>query len=251
MEEENDLTGQPESKKVAVIIAAGGSGSRFGQPGGKQYFSLAGKPIISYCLAIFQRSPLIDAIVIATASDRIKACKKLVKKYKIRKVTAIVKSGAERYDSVKNALAVLPQGTGYVLIHDGSRPLISEELVERVVAAAKKSGAAVPALPVVDTVKMVSKENLVTITLNRDLLRHVQTPQGFASEMIKQAYRLPGLNNPTDDASLVEETRSPVAVVEGLRENIKITFPEDIDIAGCLLKYRAKKSNRGKKRKKK
>lgn len=245
MEEARGPVSRPERAegpdKVCVIIAAGGSGTRFGQRGGKQYFPLLGKPIMAYGLEVFQSSPLIEAIVIATAADNLKLCRRLVKKYRIKKVTAIVKSGQERYDSVKNALAAVPKDTAYVLVHDGSRPLITEDLIERVVRAARQHEAVIPALPVTDTVKLVGDGNLVTITLNRDTLRSVQTPQGFDCELLKQAYRLPGPANPTDDASLVEEMKSPVFVVEGLRQNIKITYPEDIDIAECFLRCRFRK----------
>lgn len=246
MFEEERSTSSPAERsdrnsKTVVIIAAGGSGTRFGQRGGKQYFPLLGKPIMVYSLEVFQASPLVDAIVIATAPDNIKLCRRLVRKYAIGKVAAVVKSGTERYDSVKNALKAVPQDTGCVLVHDGSRPLINEGLVERIVKAARRYEAVIPVLPVTDTVKMVGPDGLVTITLNRQILRAVQTPQGFDYKLLCQAYRLSGPTNPTDDASLVEEMKSPVLVVEGLRQNIKITYPEDIGIAECFLRCRRRR----------
>jgi 2-C-methyl-D-erythritol 4-phosphate cytidylyltransferase len=175
--------------------------------------------------------------VVATEAS-IDRVRELVATYGLGQVSAVVAGGLKRQQSVALGLQALRR-CDVVLVHDGARPLVTADIIERVVEAAVEHGAAVPAVPVRDTIKRVDGDRVVE-TLNRDELRAVQTPQGFRYELLVQAHeraREEGFYG-TDDATLVERLGHPVAVVPGSPENLKITTPEDLLLAEALLQWR-------------
>jgi len=218
-------------KNVTAIIVAAGSARRFGSP--KQFAPLRGKAVLAWSLDAFESHPRIGAIVIVLPEETMDRDLKAGRK----KVTAVVAGGEQRQDSVfQGFLRVDPRRTDIVLVHDGARPLVTAELIGRVIEGAEKIGAAVPVLPLEDTVKEV-KEGVVVRTLDRTALARVQTPQGFALDVFKRALdraRADGFTA-TDDAALVERLGLPVAAVRGEARNIKITSPGDIRRVEALL----------------
>jgi len=214
-----------------AIIVAAGAGTRFGQP--KQFAYLEGKPVLEWTLEAFEAHEEIGAIILVLPdeSDR--------KHYQMRygKITEVVRGGEKRQDSVWQGFRLLdPASAELVLVHDGARPLVDGALISRVIAEARASGAAVPVLPLDDTLKEVH-EGRVVGTADRARVVRVQTPQGFQYPVLKRALdaarhdRFYG----TDEATLVERIGLPVRAVRGDERNIKITTPLDIKIAEALL----------------
>lgn len=220
-----------EMNKVCVIIVAAGEGKRFGSA--KPFALLRGKTVLERCLETFDRHPGISEIVLVLRDDAPGG--QLVGKYP--KLQAIAKGGKRRQDSVFSGFREIDSGSAdIVLVHDAARPLVRADLIDRIIRAAKVHGAAVPVVPVIDTIKKVEKDR-VSHTIDRQGLYRVQTPQGFVYDTLRSA--LEGvLNDPasyTDEASLVEERGGDVFVVPGDSTNIKITEPGDIKIAEVLL----------------
>ena len=234
-----------EQSRVGIIIAAAGSGKRMGGKD-KLYRKLDGISVLARSALAFEKSPLADAIVLAVREGTEDVCRQqIVERYGLKKVCAVVPGGAERSLSVRAALNSLPADCGVILIHDGARPLVSQEIIDRVSAASLQYGAVVPAVPVKDTIKSVDTEEearWITGTPSRSLLRAVQTPQGFQRDILWKAYRMDCDEVPeqiapaTDDASLVEAAGFPVATVEGDENNLKITTLPDLSRAEQILK---------------
>lgn len=226
--------------KVTAIVLAAGKGSRMNSNTKKQFMEIGGKPILWYSLFAFEKYG-VDQIVLVTGAEDIDYCKKeIVEKYRFAKVTDIVAGGKERYHSVYNGLMKV---TGdIVLIHDGARPLVSGEVIDRCVKGTIKYGACVAGVPVKDTIKIVNNDKVVTDTPDRSSLWITQTPQSFSYELVKKAYdtmQKSKANGITDDAMVVEQfTDYKVRFVEGDYTNIKVTTPEDIFIAEALLKIK-------------
>jgi len=218
-------------KNVTAIIVAAGSGLRFGSP--KQFALLRGRPVLAWSLDVFESHPRIGAIVVVLPDEKLGRDLKDGHK----KITAVVTGGEQRQDSVfAGLLRVDPRRTTIVLVHDGARPLVTAEIIDRVIEGAEKKGAAVPVLALDDTVKEI-KRGAVVRTLDRETLVRVQTPQGFALDLFQRALdraRADGFTG-TDDAALVERLGAPVAAVRGEARNIKITSPGDIRSAEALL----------------
>jgi 2-C-methyl-D-erythritol 4-phosphate cytidylyltransferase len=230
---------------VAIIVAAGAS-TRFGSKTKKQFFTLAGKPVLVYCLEVFNRSPLINRIVLVVPPGLENTVRKsIVQKYRLHKVTDIVPGGKVRTDSVWNGLQSLPipdfgfRKSDLVLIHDGVRPFITETMILDTVRAVKKTGAATIATKITDTVKSAGHNLIINKTIPRDKLWCVQTPQGFKVSLLLNAYaRAKKMNYiTTDDAGVMEQLGIPVKLVPGPITNIKITTKHDINIAETILKY--------------
>lgn len=232
------------SKCTAIVLAAG-SGKRMRSDVPKQYMLLDGKPVLYYSLKAFEDS-CIDEIVLVTAEKDIEYCwEEIVEKYGIQKVTHIVAGGAERYHSVWNGISKI-DACDYLFIHDGARPFLTQDIIERVTGCVRQYRACVAAMPVKDTIKQVGEEMEVIATPRRDRLYQIQTPQAFSFELIRRAYeRL--INNEdevikegiviTDDSMVVETMMShKVRVAEGSYDNIKITTPEDILAAESLIR---------------
>jgi 2-C-methyl-D-erythritol 4-phosphate cytidylyltransferase len=217
--------------KTVAIIPAGGTGRRMGGEISKQYLLLAGIPILAHTLSAFQRSPLVDEIILAVPEGDIAEVRRsVVEQYDLSRVRLVIAGGTERQESVKNALAHVGDGYGVVVIHDGVRPFVTGNLIERTVAAAEMYGAVSTGLTVRDTVKEVDQAGRVVKTVPREGLWLTQTPQAFRREVILAAYEralAEGFYG-TDDASLVERAGIPVRMIEGDWENIKVTTPEDL-----------------------
>ena len=233
--------------KITAIVLAAGSGSRMKNKTKKQFMEIKGKPVIWYSLFEFEKSR-VDEIILVTGKEDIDYCKKeIVEKYNLKKIKNVVAGGSERYESVYNGLKEV---TGnIVLIHDGARPLINNEIIERSIEGTIKSDAGVVGVPVKDTIKRANKEGYIIDTPNRSELWITQTPQSFKTDLVKMAYKkmkeeLEKGNtnlNITDDAMVVEEfTTNQVRFVQGDYKNIKVTTPEDIDIAELFIELDAK-----------
>ena len=233
--------------KITAIVLAAGSGSRMKSKTKKQFMEIKGKPVILYSLFEFEKSR-VDEIILVTGKEDIDYCKKeIVEKYNLKKIKNVVAGGSERYESVYNGLKEV---TGnIVLIHDGARPLINNEIIERSIEGTIKSDACVVGVPVKDTIKRANKEGYIIDTPNRSELWITQTPQSFKTDLVKMAYKkmkeeLEKGNttlNITDDAMVVEEfTTNQVRFVQGDYKNIKVTTPEDIDIAELFIELDAK-----------
>lgn len=233
--------------KITAIVLAAGSGSRMKSKTKKQFMEIKGKPVIWYSLFEFEKSR-VDEIILVTGKEDIDYCKKeIVEKYNLKKIKNVVAGGSERYESVYNGLKEV---TGnIVLIHDGARPLINNEIIERSIEGTIKSDACVVGVPVKDTIKRANKEGYIIDTPNRSELWRTQTPQSFKTDLVKMAYKkmkeeLEKGNttlNITDDAMVVEEfTTNQVRFVQGDYKNIKVTTPEDIDIAELFIELDAK-----------
>lgn len=226
--------------KVTAIVLAAGSGSRMNSSTKKQFMELKGKPVIWYSLFAFEKSA-VDQIILVTGKEDVSYCKEnIIKRYGFNKVTDVIAGGSERYDSVYNGLKAV--GGDVVLIHDGARPLIDEEIINRCIDSARRTGACVAGMPVKDTVKIVGDDSVIESTPDRSRIWITQTPQAFQTTLIIEAYekmKQSNLVSITDDAMVVENfTNSQVCFVEGSYENIKITTPEDISVAEVFLEKR-------------
>lgn len=223
--------------KITAIVLAAGSGSRMNSQTKKQFIEIKGKPIVWYSLFAFQNSQ-VDEIILVTGKDDIEYCKKeIVDHFGISKVAAVVAGGKERYESVYNGLKVA--SGDIVLIHDGARPMINQNIIDRCVDGVKQYDAVVVGMPVKDTVKIIGTDNIIEKTPDRSRVWITQTPQAFELKLVKEAYEEMMKNtdsNVTDDAMVVEKySATKVRFVEGDYSNIKITTPEDICIAEVLL----------------
>ena len=221
---------------TAVVLAAG-QGRRMGTDLPKQFLPLCGKPVLWYSLNCFQNSGLTDRIVLVTGKEWIGYCEEeIVRKYGLSKVKTITEGGENRYDSVYNGLKACAD-TEFVMIHDGARPFITDEILRRGLLGAEKTGACVIGMPSKDTVKIADQEGFIKETPQRSSVWIIQTPQVFRYSLIREAYRRimeSGTVNVTDDAMVVEQTLgTKIALAEGSYENLKVTTPDD------LLKCRA------------
>lgn len=231
-----------EKKYCTAIVLAGGSGKRMGTKIHKQYLQLGGKPVLYYSLKAFQECSLIDEIILVTGSGEEEYCRReIVEKYSVAKVKKIVCGGRERYDSVWNGLQETREG--YVFIHDGARPFVDDDTIRRGYECVCKDAACAAGKPVKDTIKIINENKIVTDTPERSAVWMIQTPQVFDTRLIKEAYFIlmngesPNIRRITDDAMVVETMiKCPVRVFEGSYKNIKITTPEDLEIAEVFLK---------------
>lgn len=227
---------------TAIVLAAG-RGRRMGTKTAKQYLELQGKPVLAYALEAFEQSSVIDDILLITGEDHIDYCKKeICEKYGIKKVSAVAPGGKERYESVWKALCILKERgqSGYVMIHDGARPFLTEDILERVYRQVQTYKACVVGMPVKDTIKLIDKAGQITESPDRSFVWQAQTPQAFAISLIIEAFEKQmkeDCSHITDDAMVVERQMGvPVYMVEGSYRNIKITTPEDLMIAQALLR---------------
>lgn len=217
--------------KVTAIVVAAGEGQRFGAP--KQFAPLRKKPVLEWCLRSFDTHVQVADIVLVLKSDIEK--QEYIRRFP--KIASVVTGGEHRQDSVIAGFNQIdPQKTGFVLIHDGVRPLVDHALLSRIIAATKENGAAVPVIAIEDTVKAVEGDKVLR-TVDREQLRCVQTPQGFSYQVLKAALDQARKDNfySTDEAALIERIGQEIVIVEGDPRNIKITTPEDIRIAEMYL----------------
>lgn len=228
--------------KVAAIVPAAGSGTRMGTKTKKQFLALAGIPLLGYALKTLENCPVVRSIVIVAGPGEEDYCRSaVVEKLGLNKVAAIVPGGKERQDSVYSGLLALSPEFDIIVVHDGVRPLFSLNILESVIAAAQTHGAAACAVPAKDTVKLADENKFVTRTLPRDRTWLVQTPQAFRYELIMEAHRRARGDNllATDDTALVESLGGQVKIVMGSYENIKITTPEDLELAAAIIRAAA------------
>jgi 2-C-methyl-D-erythritol 4-phosphate cytidylyltransferase/2-C-methyl-D-erythritol 2,4-cyclodiphosphate synthase len=229
--------------KTVAIIPAGGAGKRLKSHIAKQYLLLDSLPVLVQTLKVFQDSKEIDEIILALPpEDLVHIRQELAEKYCLTKVTIVVAGGKERQDSVKNCLEAIEGKRDVVVVHDAVRPFVTEELIRKVINAAKITGAAITGVKVKDTIKEIKEDEKVLNTVPRNNLWLTQTPQAFKFDLLKEAYKTAYDENfyGTDDASLVERMGKEVKVVEGSYENIKITTNEDMIIADALMQKRNK-----------
>lgn len=227
----------------AAIVLSAGVGSRMKSDIPKQYMDLNGKPVIYYSLKAFEDAGF-SSIVLVCGKDDVEYCKaEIIQKNGLQSVTAVVPGGKERYHSVYEGLKAV-KNADYVFIHDGARPMINQEMIDRLKVAVEKEEAAVAGMPVKDTIKIVDEESYVTDTPERQYVWQVQTPQCFSYSIIYEAYKSviqdeeEGWTIPkiTDDAMVLEyATDHEVKMVEADYRNIKITTPEDLAIAALFL----------------
>ena len=228
-----------ERAVYGAVVLAGGSGSRMNTKTAKQYLPLNGKPLIYYALRQFQDSA-VEKIALVVAKGQQDYCRKeIVERYGFTKVSAIVPGGSERYLSVHAGLKAL-DGVDYVLIHDGARPCVDQDILNRTMECVAKEGACVVGMPVKDTIKIVDERQLAQKTPDRRRLWQVQTPQAFSYDLICRAYDAvvaSGEQAVTDDAQVLELAFGKTCrLIEGSYRNIKVTTPEDLDIAKIFLK---------------
>ncbi len=231
--------------KCAAIVLAGGTGRRMGNTIPKQFMDLNGKPVLYYSLKTFSEAEFIDEIIAVAAEDHIdKVGKDIVDLYGFHKISSVVKGGRERYHSVANGLEALPRDTDYVFIHDGARPFVTAYTIERCLHYAKKYRASVAAVRSKDTIKIADDDSMIRNTPDRGHVWMVQTPQTFEYMLIRDAYRrllddedrlkTAGINV-TDDTMVAKMYADVDArLVESTYENIKITTPEDMELAKMI-----------------
>lgn len=229
-----------QERNTAIVLAAG-QGKRMHSKIQKQFLEIGGKPILYYSMECFQKSPLIQDIILVTGEDMISYCQsEIVEKYGFTKVCKVTAGGKERYDSVYAGLLCC-QDTDYVYIHDGARPFVTEEMIQRGYEAVKRTNACVMGMPSKDTVKLADPSGYIKETPDRKIVWNIQTPQIFSYDLIRGAYesiRKKDMSNVTDDAMVVEqETGTKILLVEGSYQNIKITTPEDLAVAEAFLRY--------------
>ncbi len=218
---------------IGLIIPAAGSGSRFGSEIPKQYLTLRALPVLIRTISIFTQIREIGPIVVAVAQDRLTAARELIEDYHPRRV-AVVEGGSERQHSIASCLDHPSlRHAEIVLVHDAVRPLCSATLVRALIAGAAEFGACVPGMPVSDTTKEIDEQGFVVRTHPRERLRSIQTPQAFRREILREAYAhcIAQQIVTTDDASVVEAYGHDVKVIDGEMQNIKITTPQDFDLA--------------------
>lgn len=214
-------------KTFAIILSAGNS-TRFGGTTKKQFYLLNGKPVLYYSLYAFNNSKAIDEIVLVTSKDDLANVKQFVLDHKFNKVRNVVIGGDTRQQSVKNGLDVIKELEGNVLIHDAARPLVDEDIINRLIEGLKDADGVTPALKVFDTIVKAKNNELVSYE-NRDELYRIQTPQAFKLDVIKLAHESFKGINATDDSQLVKQLNKKVVIIDGNEKLRKITKLEDTD----------------------
>jgi 2-C-methyl-D-erythritol 4-phosphate cytidylyltransferase len=228
--------------KVAAIIPAAGMGLRMQSQISKPYLLLAGKPILAHTLEVFEGVKEIQEVTVVAHPDDLEFCREeVIAAHGFKKVLRLVPGGKERQDSVYHALKALQQEEELeiILVHDGVRPFITPEQIRRVIKAARSNGGAILGLPAHDTLKRVNSQGKVIHTLDRKDIWQIQTPQGFQADLLRRAFVEAYSRNfyGTDEASLLEEMGHQVAVIPGDPWNLKITTPEDLQLAEALLPW--------------
>jgi 2-C-methyl-D-erythritol 4-phosphate cytidylyltransferase len=217
-----------------VVIVAGGSGKRMGVETPKQFLELAGRPVLMHTIERFYKFDETIEIITVLPENQIRHWNELQKKYSFDIPHTLVKGGAHRFNSVRHGLEFVCT-PGLVAVHDGVRPLVKIETIRRCFEAAEKLGNAIPVVSPADSLRYL--ENGRNEPVNRLNVKQVQTPQVFDTALLKKAYRQPYETSFTDDATVVEKTGATIHMVDGNRENIKITNPEDLFIAQTLLPF--------------
>ncbi len=215
---------------TAIIVAAG-SGSRFGGDIPKQFLELCGKQVIQHSITAFDRCRLIDEIILVVAPDRLDSSAVYLDLFS--KLKSVIAGGETRAESVLEGLRRTKR-EGIIAVHDGARPLISDDEISKTVKAAERDGAACLVMPVTDTIKS-TEDGVIIGTVERGPLRRAATPQCFRYEILARAFETEGFEHATDECSLVEKLGTRITAVEGSIRNIKITSRDDLKLARALL----------------
>lgn len=225
--------------KISAIIPAAGQGTRMGSSIPKQFLLLQGKPILHHTLKAFESSGAVDSITLVVPENDFDAARKeWSKDYQI--VKNIVVGGKERQDSVYNGFKAIDSDTDVVLIHDGVRPFVDGDMIQRAIEAAQRYGAAITAIPVSDTIKQSDDEGFVARTVDRNGLWRIQTPQAFRYAVLNEAFQKAVKDSyyGTDEGSLLEYAGKKIKIIEGSEMNIKITRKEDLILGEAILNSR-------------
>ena len=229
------------SRSTVGVVLAAGKGTRFTCETPKQFAKLGEKPVLAYSVDAMQACDAVDAIVLVVPADQIKTVQSWVESSHWKKVKAVISGGEQRFDSTRAALAACDDAAfENILLHDAARPLLSQDVLHRIIAALSSAEAVTAAIPVTDTVVRADTDGFVAETPNRSTLWAVQTPQGFHLDTLKEAYRLvspeklPGF---TDDTAVVRHVFPHISVklVPGDRKLMKLTYPEDLTLLSALL----------------
>jgi 2-C-methyl-D-erythritol 4-phosphate cytidylyltransferase len=223
--------------KYYAIVVAGGRGSRMKEAIPKQFLLLQGKPILMYSIAAFHNCGLNPEILLVLNVDQHNYWDELCQQYAFTIPHRVISGGEQRFHSVSNALRAI-KGNGLVAVHDAVRPLISPMLISKCFHSAEELGNVIMGVTPTDSVRKITANNQ-TEALNRNMVALIQTPQTFDVNLLKKAYLQPYRNDFTDDASVVEFMGTPINLIEGQRSNIKITYPEDLELAELYIKKKA------------
>jgi len=218
--------------EIGVVIVAGGSGRRMGGALPKQFMMLGNMPILGRSINRIREALPASQIVVVLPKEHIELWRNLSARFDIAK-HEIAKGGTERFHSVKNGIDALDEGVNIIAIHDGVRPLASKRLIIKLILEAEKHHAVIPAVAPADSYRIVEGDN--SHIIDRSTLRMIQTPQVFSAELLRNAYKQPFSTTFTDDASVVEAAGEKITLIEGERENIKITTPSDMIIAEAII----------------
>jgi len=222
--------------KTFVIIVAGGKGARMGTTLPKQLLTLNNLPILMHTIELFHSHPSVtEEPVVVLPADQISNWRQLIKQYNFSVPHELAEGGASRFQSVRNGLKKIPQGA-IVGIHDGVRPLVSSDVIEKTYRLARQHDAVIPVIKPAETLRKINKEGSDSTTMDRDKFVLVQTPQVFKSDLIKEAYQAKPDKRFTDDATVVEQAGYQIYLTDGNKENIKITTPFDLLLAETLMK---------------
>lgn len=222
---------------VSAIIVAAGNGRRMGSQTKKQFLLLDGREVLAHTVGRFEHFSKIQEIIIVTGRNNLDDVRVMVNTYHWKKAVSIVPGGKERQDSVKCGLKAMSPKAQIALIHDGVRPFVTEDMIERSIEGAQKYGGCVLGVAAKDTIKICDENGMVLETPRRSNLWHIQTPQTFRKELIEMAYDKAEAEGflGTDDASVAEFAGIKIKVLQGSYENIKITTKEDLRVATCFL----------------
>ena len=221
--------------KDYIIIVAGGKGQRMGSSVPKQFLLLCGKPVLMHTIEAFHSYSTSLEIILVLPEEQQTHWKELCEEYGFTTPHTVVSGGSTRFESSRNGISAIPDDAdGVVGIHDGVRPLVSAAVIDRCYESARETYAAIPVMPLTDTLRFVGESGCGRNVLRSDYVI-VQTPQVFDIALAKRAFSLPYKESFTDDASVVEDLGCQVSVVEGCRENIKLTTPFDMKVAEAIL----------------
>jgi len=224
--------------RVAAVIPAAGTGRRMETAIPKQFLMLGDVPLLLHSLQVFERAASISQVILVVPKDeRERTVSGIIERYGIKKVVKIVAGGATRQESVYHGLKEMDPEVEVVVVHDAVRPFVTEDLIERSIEAAQKSGGAIVAVPMKETVKQVGADGHILHTVDRAQLWLAQTPQTFRRALLLEGYRKAEYDGfqATDEAAVMERLGQKVAIVPGRWDNIKITTPEDFQMAEAIL----------------
>lgn len=234
-----------QNASTVAVIPAAGAGLRMGGDRAKQFLDLDGRPLLAVTLQQFQQCGAIQRVILVVPETEVDPCREgIVGKYGFTKVEQVLAGGPRRQDSVRIGIEASKGADELILIHDGVRPMIEPDLIERVVAAAKTHRAVITALPAKETVKDVDDRGFIRGTHDRTCIWLAQTPQVFRYTDILSAHQKAaqeGWEDATDDAFLLEQMGIAVKIIEGSEDNIKVTTPHDLEFARALLRIRSAK----------